>query len=110
MVNRPQRLPPKPWVVLWPPFNTSPAEVAIAFREIGGRRVPTEAMCVELVAQLATDDGRTVAILALREWYRTVLAQKLCFLPRVVLMAFIAQILEKINLLPNMNQFPTMRF
>ncbi len=48
MVNRPQRLRPEPGAASWPEFNTSPADVAIAFRKIGGRRVPTEAMCVEL--------------------------------------------------------------
>ncbi len=47
MVNRPSA-PTEPGAVLWPPLNTSPADVAIAFREIGERRVPTEAMCVEL--------------------------------------------------------------
>ena len=48
MVNRPQRLPPKPGAASWPALNASTADVAIVFRKIGGGRVPTEAMCVEL--------------------------------------------------------------
>ena len=71
MVNRPQRLRPKPGAASWPPFNTSPAEVAIVFRQIGGRCVPTEAMCVELAQYIHANAWQDIgATMGGRSFYR----------------------------------------